>query len=185
MDEHIDWQINRWLSGVRKELSNRVEHTFQIHRLHTRTKGGRDLDQLTWSLEHHVKAYFARCWAGQEDMIMAKRNRDFNWSMINVGLSEKQKHVFEETEQERIAELPETLLAVLTDGYKLSVTYLDRSSLFLASLSGVDEYSQNHECTINARHTRPMQAIALVIFKHLDICAGVKWKKAETGGDWG
>jgi hypothetical protein len=116
---------------------------------------------------------------------MAKRSKTFNWSMLNIGLSAAQKKDYAKTEPEYVADLPETLLAVLTDGYKLSVTYLDRSSLFLASLSGVDEYSQNYECTINGRHSRPLKAIALVLYKHLVICAGVKWSEAETGEDWG
>lgn len=117
---------------------------------------------------------------------MANTSRSIpNWQFVNISLSvADQKHFGEWFTDNETTILP-TLSEINADGYKFSVSYDFENECFIAALSGNRNTNENNGCTITARSNEWIEAIGLVVYKHVVMCNTGDWQDYAKPANWG
>ncbi len=77
----------------------------------------------------------------------------------------------------------DAISTVLTDGYKLGLTYNVGNESFIASLTGRQEGEVNYEMTISGFAMRWDDAVRSVLFKHFIIAGEGSWAEHAAERD--
>lgn len=103
----------------------------------------------------------------RELMKMPKKAKTLStWKgFINIELSTPQKESAK-VWADKPAILDEQIFQALSAGYKLSVTYSGDQDTVTASLSCLNEKSDNYQYTLTARARTPFLAIQVLLYKH-------------------
>lgn len=73
------------------------------------------------------------------------------------------------------------------DGYKITVSYDDKHTSFVAALTGGKECSneRNRGLCVTSRGPSMAAALAVALFKHFTVCEGGDWQTVSRTEDWG
>lgn len=73
------------------------------------------------------------------------------------------------------------------DGYKVSISYDDKHSTFIASLTGSKECAcvDNRGLCVTSRGPSMAAACAVALFKHHEVCEGGAWRAVSRTDEWG
>ncbi len=104
---------------------------------------------------------------------------------VPVRLDADQKETFKSWEVAEGIDVGEMLTNLILDGYKISVSYADKSGSFVASVTCRTDDPPNRGLCITSHHETPYKALMVALFKHFVVLAETPWKEYATGSDWG
>lgn len=107
---------------------------------------------------------------------------DFKWKgFVNLQMSGDQRAAFQDWQDEN--DDPFVLMTiVLTSGYKLGQTYNPSNQSFIATLTCTDMELPNGGYVMSAFHSSLEDAIAVLMYKHFNICNEI-WPIEGYDGD--
>lgn len=112
-------------------------------------------------------------------------NNFSDWKFVNINLSAADTEKFTQFYSEYADSTYEQLAEVVSDGYKLSLSYDIENVCFIAALSGTKNTTLNKGRTITARSSDNLEAISLLLFKHLVMCNSEEWEDYSRPANWG
>lgn len=104
---------------------------------------------------------------------------------VSVRLNEQQKRDFVVYEKDEGIDLGEQLTNLILDGYKLSISYAEKTGSFVASVTCRSDDSPNTALCVSSHHETPYKAVLVALFKHFTILDQIPWKEYAKGDDWG
>ena len=107
------------------------------------------------------------------------------WAFANVRLTKEQRLAFAVWVEELVNDVIEVLTIVLLEGYKFSLKWDKENESWIATLTGDETNKSNAYTSMSGRHSEPELAILVLLYKHLEICAGGVWEEAAEDSDWG
>jgi hypothetical protein len=115
-----------------------------------------------------------------------KRPSQFGVEFVNIDLSSDQLATIKAnipSDEAIVTELERLAL----DGYKISFSYDDKHSAFIASITGSKECAveANRGLCITSRGPSLVAAGAVGLFKHHTVCEGGAWQSVASNEDWG
>lgn len=144
------------------------------------------IDKVMWKcrpVTTFCSAYGIKC-----EVTMPKtRASDYssNWNFIDLRLSKADEARFVEWFSKNEQNIPDLLHRVNTDAYKFSISYDFDNDCFIATLSGTRHASINKNSTISGRSAEWLEAIGLVLFKHMVMCEEKEWSDYTRPTNWG
>lgn len=122
---------------------------------------------------------------GKSPKASSKNPSDWrNFEFVQINLSDADKTHFGEMLETAADELDDAMATLLESQYKLSVTYDERNSCFIASLTAKHETDDNWGYVLPSRQGDMWSAIRLAAFKHVHMCKDGVWPKEREGFDW-
>lgn len=117
---------------------------------------------------------------------MARNASAFSdWRFVNLNLSTADQKQFGEWFIANETAILPMLAEVVADTYKFSVSYDFDNECFIAALSATKHSSDNKQCTITARSNEWLEAIALLLYKHVVMCNTGTWEDYARPANWG
>lgn len=117
---------------------------------------------------------------------MARQNSSFNdWTFANIRLSTADEKSFAKWFTENETSIMTMLGEVVADTYKFSLSYDFDNECFIAGLSGTRYSELNKKTTLTARSNEWLEAIALVLYKHVVMCTMGEWADYARPSNWG
>lgn len=117
--------------------------------------------------------------------IMATNKSFQSWTFVNINLTVEQRTHFLQWADGLSQDTITVLTSVLSNGYKLSITYDTEHGTVISSLSCRDKVSSNFQSVLTARHMEVELSLLLVLYKHLVIADGSDWKTVSEVENWG
>jgi len=108
-----------------------------------------------------------------------------NFEFISLRLSDSQRDQFNVWYKSDISGFITELTAMITGNYKLTCTYDGTSACFISSLTCKEETDPNYGYVLTSRSPDLMEAIALNVFKTVEICTELDWPKDTQRNNWG
>jgi len=126
-----------------------------------------DREKLVWYLPH---ISFCVDW----DKLMAQRNDGFN--LIEYRLNDSELEAFDAWLNKQSENPTAVLISLATLGYKVSLTYVENSQAWCASITGKDEAKFNQKTTLTSWGDEPLEALYMGAFKVTEVFKGGKWQ---------
>lgn len=108
-----------------------------------------------------------------------------NFSFVAFTLVEAQKDQFREWYKEQGSRSLDELSSMVTGGYKLTVSWDEQSSCFIASLTCKEPTDPNYGYVLSSRSTDIWEAMALNVFKTVEIFEEYEWPKTAEERTFG
>lgn len=109
----------------------------------------------------------------------------FDWTFVNITLTQADAKRFAEWFNEYETSLFTILGDVVSDTYKLSLSYDYDNVCYIATLSATKNSSDNEKSSLSARSAEATEALGLVIYKHVVMCEAGNWQEHSQPANWG
>lgn len=110
----------------------------------------------------------------------------FEWDFINVKLSEKDKPKLEKFADKFNEDLEALMDEIVTLGYKVSTSYVDKQNSFVVTVSGSENSKFNNKCSMTSWSSSWVEAMFMMGYKVLEVTQGGEWKDfAQESDNWG
>jgi len=115
------------------------------------------------------------------------RQRQFSdVEFVDLNLTPDQRDRFGTWYADAQSEMGDYLLAVTTADYRIGLSYDAQNNTSIASLTGRKEASRNANRCLTARAPEPLEALALLLYKHFVVADQQEWASAgDNGRKWG
>jgi|SRR5664279_1210551 len=114
-----------------------------------------------------------------------KQASAYGVTFVTINLTEADQKKFAGWISGIVEEWPTLFSQLIADGYKVGVTWDDNNACFIASLTGKVEGEVNYNKCIVARSSEWHEALQLLHYKHLIVCAAGDWTKHQSAASWG
>lgn len=112
--------------------------------------------------------------------------KKYDWNFVNIKLTAEDKPKLEKYAKEHKLDVVSALTAIASYGYKFSLSFVDDSNSWVASVSGSDRSKHNNKATMTSWSDDPAEAIFMAAFKCDVITQGEDWKEFEQeNSNWG
>ena len=108
-----------------------------------------------------------------------------NFEFVALTLDEAQKDQFREWYKEQGQRALDELPSMVTGGYKASVGWDEGSQCFIASLTCKEPTDPNYGYVLSSRSTDLWEAMALNVFKTVEICEEYEWPRTPQVRNFG
>lgn len=109
---------------------------------------------------------------------------DFNWNLINVRLDETHTADLANFVKSLDGDATEALRIMLEDGYKVSVSYIEKNEAFCVTISGREGMKYNSNSSMSSFSDDLQEAIFMTAFKHGILFSRKQWA-ANKKDNWG
>lgn len=106
-------------------------------------------------------------------------------TFLHIKLDDKQKKGFPAFVDKAVPDLNVYLTNLVLDGYKLSLSFAEKSSTFVASVTCRTDDSVNKGLCVTSHHSDADMAIFVALYKHFVILGEDPWSETVKGDDWG
>jgi hypothetical protein len=96
------------------------------------------------------------------------------WTFVNVSLTRRDKEALQAWIDDNV-DLWSEVLRQVDNGYKISLTWEERSDGFLATMAGRSCIPENRNRILSGRGRDPQGAVASVLYKHLHLSYDGIW----------
>ena len=128
--------------------------------------------------------FFNRFIYPNEVSLMASKK--FEWTFVNIKLKPEDKESLLKYAKEHKGQVESALSAIASYGYKFSLSFVDDSNSWCASVSGNERTKFNDKCTITSWSDDISEAIFMAAYKCDVVTEGGDWKEyEETSSNWG
>lgn len=104
---------------------------------------------------------------------------------VHIRLTDEQKKGYTNFCLERGSDFGILLSELVLDGYKLSLSYANKSETYVATIiCRVDDHA-NSGLSVSSHHTKPYEAIMVALYKHFEVIGDTNWREFATGSEWG
>lgn len=111
--------------------------------------------------------------------------KNFDWEMINKRLQLEDKQAFEKWVTKNPASVADLVTEVATNGYKLSITWVDNSNSFVVTASGRKDEGRNKKKSLPSWSDDVQEALYMTVYKILVIFEGGEWESDDMAQNWG
>lgn len=119
----------------------------------------------------------------ERDFIVASLS---NWKIINVRLKKEDKPALEAFADSVENDVFHVIDEVLSQGYKLSISWVDAQNSYVVSVSGTDRAKYNKGCTITSWSDEVSEAIMMMGYKVLVLGEKKAWVDLDMPEEnWG
>jgi len=112
---------------------------------------------------------------------MALRQVEF----ISVRLDEAQKVEYTDWAEKEQFALGELLAGLATSGYKLTVSYSDKTGNFICAVTGRSDPHVNFMKCVTSYHSDVLACILVALYKHNMVLGDTDWSEFASGAEWG
>lgn len=109
---------------------------------------------------------------------------DFNWELVNVRLDETHTAALAEFVKALDGNATAALRLMIEDGYKVSVTYIEKNEAFCVTVSGASDGKRNASKSMSSFSDDLQEAIFMTAFKQQILFERGNWK-ANKKDNWG
>lgn len=108
------------------------------------------------------------------------KKSDYVWQgFVDIPLSEAQKADFKSWNVEA-DDILAAVASVVTDGYKVTLSHDEKHGTYQASLTCLADGDPNRGFTMSGRAGDPLKALAVALYKHLEIAQGGVWANVAS-----
>lgn len=107
-----------------------------------------------------------------------------DFKFVQIRLYEADKDTFEKWRVTAGQDVDILLARLALDGYKMSVSWDDNNSCYIASHTCLNEKDENYCLILTSRSDDMFEAMALNAFKHFKMCHDCVWPMSENAS-WG
>lgn len=146
-------------------------------------------DQIYFSIIAYRKHRWARIvnahlYALEIELMAKKRNRNTalgtDWEMVNYNLSDAELKVFDKWFENHVDDLDEITAGIISEGYKLSVSYHVDNRAFICTITGKDlDDCLNPRRSMSSWDGTLIGALMMALFKHTEVFSGGEWVAQE------
>lgn len=111
--------------------------------------------------------------------------KNFDWEMINKRLQLEDKKAFENWVAKNPATVADLVTEVATNGYKLSITWVDSSNSFVVTASGRKDEGRNKKKSLPSWSDDVQEALYMTVYKILVLFDGGEWESDDMSQNWG
>lgn len=104
---------------------------------------------------------------------------------VPVRLNAEQKIAFVDFESKEGIDIGEMLTELILNGYKVSISYADKSQSFVASVTCRVDEAPNKGLCVTSHHETPYRALMVALYKHFVVLDKTPWKEYAEGDTWG
>lgn len=102
-----------------------------------------------------------------------------NWKFVNIELSDTEVNSIDKWMTKNKV-TPEILLQeLLAKGYKISISWIDAQSAYVATMSGSDRSARNSGCSVTAWSDDIFEAVSFLAYKDMEIAGEQSWTVVE------
>lgn len=115
--------------------------------------------------------------------VNGKYSSDIQFVTMRIGAKEKEqfKAWYSKNANDVLAKLEE----LVSDGYKVSLSYYFDGNCHIVSLTCKDEKSANFNRCLTSRSDDLWEAVGLTVFKHFHLCNDGIWEDEGNSNNWG
>lgn len=144
------------------------------------------LSPLDW--EHHLFMVFS-AWecAAMANAGKSKGSAD-NWSnieFVNITLLVDERKAFDDWLVANDKRISAIIGDIMADDYRLSCSWDGSNECFIATLTGKKDQKYNANRSLSSRSDNWWEAIALTVYKHVELSHERKWSGASGKNNWG
>lgn len=117
----------------------------------------------------------------------AKRNQNswMNMVFIDAKLTVEQGEAFMAWRKAKPDNVEPALEKLFSDGYRMSLSWDDQNSCFIASITIKSETHENRSKCLTARSDDLFEVMAMAAYKHVVLFEGGGWDGGKTRDAWG
>ena len=104
---------------------------------------------------------------------------------VNYKLSEDEKKDFQTWSKDTADDIFTYVTTLLTQDYRLSLSYSYKDAMTIASVTCKDETSPNNQRCVSSRHSDPFTALQIACYKASVVMGDADWTELVAGTDWG
>lgn len=143
-----------------------------------------DQETAAYWITKHLTAYYDANNGGNPPMV--KQSQPFRpIDFVTINLTEEQRNLFGSWVDSVSADLDDLLSALLQQNKKLSVSYVESSDSFCASVTDRDSGSINYNCCVSSFHRTAVEAVWLAIYKVMYLHPEKQWSTLDRNASWG
>lgn len=142
-------------------------------------------DQIFFALPAYRKHAWAKIVRVHLDALeleqMAKRRQRTgspgnDWEMVNYNLSDAELKAFDKWFESHVDDLDEITAGIISEGYKLSVSYHVDNRAFICTITGKDvDGCPNPRRSMSSWDGTLIGALLMALFKHTEVFNGGEW----------
>ena len=116
---------------------------------------------------------------------MAKNKTFGGVDFVHFKLSAEEKKKFQKWSDQNADDVFTHIHLLITQDYRLSVSYSLKDSTAIASVTCKDESSVNNQRCVSSRHADPLVAVLIACYKIEEVMGDGDWLELAQADDWG